>query len=153
MKTNNKKNNVITFFSINISVRRLGGSYGAKITRGLQTACACALAAYKLNRPVRFILTIEENMLSNGKRNSTLNEYEVGVDDNGVVQYLQSTIYENVGSSINELAAYFVYHNMGNCSYDHTTWETQYNLAKTDIPSNISCRAPGFFLINFVYVS
>lgn len=84
-------------------------------------------------------------MMSVGKRNSTLNEYEIGVDDNGVVQYLNSTIYENVGCKINEVSAYFVYHHMSNCSYDHSTWQTQYNLAKTDTASNVSCRSPGNF--------
>lgn len=88
-------------------------------------------------------------MLSNGKRNSTLNEYEIGVDDDGVVQYLTTTIYENIGSSMNELSAYFVYHHMSNCSYDHSTWETQYNLAKTDIPTNVSCRSPGLLNKNY----
>jgi len=100
------------FCSINVYVKRLGGSYGGKISRNAQIACACALVAHKLNRPARFVLTIESNMQSQGKRVSSRQEYEVGVDDNGVIQYLNSNHWGNVGSSFNEPQAFLTVEHM-----------------------------------------
>nr|XP_050853429.1 uncharacterized protein LOC127065310 isoform X1 [Vespula vulgaris] len=128
--------------SINVNVRRLGGAYGAKISRSAQIACACALASHKLNRPARFILSIESNMISVGKRYSTKQEYEVGVNNNGRIQYLNSTHWGNAGCSFNELHAPVVLHHMGSC-YDPSRWSCDGFEVKTDLPSNTYCRAPG----------
>jgi len=38
------------FFSVNVSAKRVGGAYGAKITRGHQIAAACGLGAYITKR-------------------------------------------------------------------------------------------------------
>ncbi|XP_015171182.1 PREDICTED: xanthine dehydrogenase-like [Polistes dominula] len=128
--------------SININVRRLGGGYGSKLTRATQIACACALACYKLNRPVRFIMTIESNMMSIGKRVPAKQEYEVGVDDEGRIQYLNSTQWSNVGISFNEMTGIHLMHYLPNC-YESDRWTCNGYEVKTDIPSNTWCRGPG----------
>lgn len=97
--------------SIHVYVKRLGGAYGAKISRNVQISCACAMVCYKLNRPARFVLTIESNMQSQGKRISSRQDYEVAVDDDGVIQYLNSDKWINLGSSWNESHAFlFIEH-------------------------------------------
>ena len=63
--------------SINMQVRRIGGGFGAKITRSAQVALACALAAHKLRRPVRMVLSLETNLESIGKRDPSYCNYEV----------------------------------------------------------------------------
>lgn len=83
-------------------MRRLGGAYGSKISRATQIACTCAVVAYKLNRPVRFILSLENNMSAIGKRCETLQEYEIGTDDDGQIQYLNSKNWSNAGCSFND---------------------------------------------------
>lgn len=88
--------------AINIQVRRVGGAYGAKISRSIQLACASAVAAHHLNRPVRFVMTIEANMNIIGKRYACINDYEVEVDDNGKVQKLVNDYVEDSGCSSNE---------------------------------------------------
>ncbi|XP_076651937.1 uncharacterized protein LOC143358591 [Halictus rubicundus] len=127
--------------SINIQVRRLGGGYGAKISRAGQIACACALVSYKLNRPARFIMTIESNMQTIGKRFDTRQDYEVGVDDNGRIQYLNAKVWGNAGCNFNEAHEYFTLEHMKNC-YDASTWTCDGYEAKTDLPNNTYCRAP-----------
>ena len=47
---------------INMRVRRIGGAYGAKVTRPQMVASACAVAAAKLRRPVRLVLDLQTNM-------------------------------------------------------------------------------------------
>ncbi|XP_048511551.1 indole-3-acetaldehyde oxidase-like isoform X3 [Athalia rosae] len=128
--------------SINVRVRRVGGGYGAKISRSAQVACACALVCRKLNRPARFAMTVESNMSAVGKRPQTRQEYEVGVDDAGKIQYLDSKHWSSAGSSFNEPTGAAAALHCGNC-YDVTTWTREGNEARTDLPSNTYCRAPG----------
>lgn len=63
---------------INMRLRRLGGSYGVKATRGNLIACACSLAAHLLQRPVRMIVKMETMMEAIGKRYNCYINYEVG---------------------------------------------------------------------------
>lgn len=102
----------LIFNSINVSVKRIGGAYGAKISRNAQIACACALVCHKLNRPARFVMTIESNMQSVGKRIMTRNDYEVGVNDEGVIQYLDAKFWCNTGCSFNEPTAWVISHHL-----------------------------------------
>lgn len=128
--------------SVNVNVRRLGGAYGAKISRSAQISNACALACYKLNRPARFIMSIESNMMAIGKRCSSKQEYEVGVNNKGKIQYLNSTQWSNAGNTYNEVHAPIVMYHMASC-YDTSRWTFTGFEVRTDIPSNTYCRAPG----------
>lgn len=127
---------------INMKVRRIGGGYGAKITRSNQTHCACALASFLTNRPIRFILPIETNMTSCGKRASILSDYEVEFDDNGKIQKLKNTFYEDHGCSDNEPIEYFTSSTFAN-SYNKEFYELKVNSVKTDAPSTTWTRSPG----------
>ncbi|CAD6991713.1 unnamed protein product [Ceratitis capitata] len=87
---------------VQLKVRRLGGAYGAKISRGNQVACAASLAAYKLNQPVRFVQSIESMMNSNGKRWGCRSDYEFHIKNNGKIVGLTNTYYEDAGCTLNE---------------------------------------------------
>ncbi|XP_063993362.1 uncharacterized protein LOC135171021 [Diachasmimorpha longicaudata] len=127
---------------INISVRRLGGSYGAKLLQSTFISCACAVAAYVLNRPARFIMTIESNMMTIGKRFPVKHDYEVEVDADGVIQYLDQKTYHNVGVHFTDMIAAVTFSHCNSC-YDKTTWNTLGYEVRTDIPGNTFVRAPG----------
>ena len=58
-------------------MRRLGGGYGGKITNSLPIASSCAVAAVKLNRPVRIVLDIENMIDMCSSRLPYLISYEV----------------------------------------------------------------------------
>lgn len=51
-------------------------------------------------------------MQSMGKRMSTRQEYEIGVDDEGVIQYLDSKHWANSGCSFNEPIGFMTLHHM-----------------------------------------
>ncbi|KAG8310058.1 hypothetical protein J6590_071595 [Homalodisca vitripennis] len=61
--------------SVNMSVRRCGGGYGSKLGKSGIVTLSCAVSAYVLQRPVRFVMTIEENMEIVGKRAGCLFNY------------------------------------------------------------------------------
>lgn len=55
----------------------MGGAYGGKITRPAMLAIASALAAVRLNRPVRIVMSMQANMAVMGKRVPNASDYEV----------------------------------------------------------------------------
>ena len=128
--------------SINMIVRRLGGSYGSKITRAGHAACAAALVCHLLNRPARLVMSIEDNMRMIGKRVPAYLEYDVSVNDAGMIQQLDGTYYGNVGASFNETHSLSAVTHFYNC-YDPSTWNMIGKDVRTDVPSNTWCRAPG----------
>lgn len=126
---------------INMHVRRLGGGFGSKISRATSVACAAAISAHHLNRPVRIVLKMEANMEIFGKRYPCINDYEVDTDANGVIQKLTNVYYEDYGSCFNE-PAYLTTAFFGNC-YDSKTYTVNAKKVKTDTASNTFIRGPG----------
>ncbi|XP_045518198.1 xanthine dehydrogenase/oxidase-like [Pieris brassicae] len=128
--------------SINVIVQKVGGAYGGKITRATQVACAAALVAHLQGNTCRMILPLQVNMKSIGKRLPTQNSFEVGVDDNGLIQYLKNTFYQDKGHSINEILFPLTIAHSFSC-YDTKRWGIEANTVLTDKPSNTWCRGPG----------
>lgn len=62
---------------MNVYVRRVGGGFGGKQSRPPQLATACAVAAQKLKRPVRLVLSLPANLEAMGKRFAQRHDYEV----------------------------------------------------------------------------
>ncbi|XP_049875312.1 uncharacterized protein LOC126373278 [Pectinophora gossypiella] len=125
-----------------VKVRRVGGGFGGKISRNVQAATACALIASKLNKPCRFILPLQTNLTIAGRRLPAQCDYEVGVDDNGKIQYLNATIIEDDGCSHNENILDFTVGGFPNC-YNTDYFSLKTASVLTDLPSNSFARAPG----------
>ncbi|CAH0400121.1 unnamed protein product [Chilo suppressalis] len=128
--------------SIDVYVRRLGGSYGYKVSRALQVAVACSLVAKKLNRPCRFIQPLTTNIRAIGKRFPCSTEYEVAVNRSGVIQYVDYQLYEDNGYMINEALYLVALEAYGNL-YKKTRFSFKGSNVVTDTPKNTWCRAPG----------
>lgn len=127
---------------VNMVLRRIGGGYGAKASRSGQVACACAIACKLANRPVRFVLTMEANMETVGKRIGLLNEYDIDVDDDGKIVKMMNTFSQDFGCSLNEKIIFSTLPHMKNC-YATDTWNVTANMVVTNSPSHTFCRAPG----------
>lgn len=127
---------------VNMNVRRLGGAYGAKISRCNPVACASALAAHLLNRPVRFVMSLEANMTALGKRYGCISDYEVEVDENGLILKMQNNYVQDYGCSLNEGVVSHSGEFFKNC-YSTKGWVINGKEAITDAASNTWCRAPG----------
>uniref|UniRef100_A0A182R8Q6 FAD-binding PCMH-type domain-containing protein n=1 Tax=Anopheles funestus TaxID=62324 RepID=A0A182R8Q6_ANOFN len=127
--------------TLNLTVRRLGGGFGSKLTRVNQLACACALAAYLTKRPVRFVMKIEANMGSFGKRYGCISNYQVDVDGKGKILKLSNQFMQDYGSNLNENVvddAKIVF----GLSYNSAAWKIEGKAVLTDSPSNTWMRAP-----------
>ncbi|KAJ8952860.1 hypothetical protein NQ314_007466 [Rhamnusium bicolor] len=129
----------IPMHKINVYVRRLGGGFGGKITRPALVSTAAALAAHKLNRPVKMWMPLQKNMSVIGKRIPLWMQYEVGVNDQGVIQYLEADLYSDVGVGGNETPSVTAL--FENC-YNTSTWSFSTYSVNTDTHANCSARAP-----------
>ncbi|XP_050091459.1 xanthine dehydrogenase/oxidase-like [Anopheles aquasalis] len=128
--------------ALNVSVRRVGGAYGLKLTYASQIACACAVAAQQTGRPVRMILPLETAMSATGKRAGSVSEYEVSVDRTGRISKLSHTYIHDDGASINLFLGSMTSDMFKNC-YRTDRWKLRGKVARTDVPSNTWARAPG----------
>ncbi|KAL7943851.1 xanthine dehydrogenase [Trichoderma barbatum] len=88
-----------------VRVKRLGGGFGGKETRSIILTAAVALAAKKTKRPVRCMLTREEDMLTMGQRHPFLGKYKVGFNKDGKIQALDVDIFNNAGWTFDLSAA------------------------------------------------
>lgn len=82
-----------------VRVKRLGGGFGGKETRSIPLTAAVALAAKKTGRPVRYMLSREEDMVISGQRHPFLGKWKVGVNKDGKIQALDADVYNNAGWS------------------------------------------------------
>lgn len=71
-------------------------------------------------------------------------DYEVGVNNSGVIQYMDTEVYTGMGVAGNEYIFYdrLLVSLFENC-YDISTWNFATNTVMTDIASMTSVRAPG----------
>lgn len=129
--------------SVQMKVLRVGGAYGAKITRCSMAACGCALATYVMNRPARFIQSIESMMVSLGKRLPVHCDYEVIVDSRGKISKLTNKFIQDYGWSLNESIIILNAEEGINGCYDGTNWNVTGTPVTTDAAKNTFARAPG----------
>ncbi|XP_013192263.2 uncharacterized protein LOC106136308 [Amyelois transitella] len=128
---------------ISLNVPRCGGAYGIKISRPNYVSTVCALVTYLLNRPCRFVMTIQANLRSIGKRLPCTADYDMGVSDSGEIQYLEFHVYEDNGYTLgSDLAITFVATSLKSC-YNNLRWQSKIFNAYTDTASNAYARAPG----------
>ena len=79
---------------------RMGGGFGGKETQGNGPAAIVALAASKLQRPVRLQWDRDVDMTVTGKRHPFLAMGEVGFDDDGRIRALKATLYADAGYAL-----------------------------------------------------
>jgi xanthine dehydrogenase/oxidase len=88
-----------------VRVKRLGGGFGGKETRSVPLSSILSLAAQKTGRPVRYMLTREEDMVTSGQRHPFLGKWKVGVNNDGKIQALDVDVFNNAGWSMDLSAA------------------------------------------------
>ncbi len=79
-------------------VKRMGGGFGGKESQAAPFAAYAALAAHRLKRPARIVLTKDDDMVMTGKRNPFQNRYRVGFDEDGRIEVLDAELYSDGGA-------------------------------------------------------
>lgn len=85
---------------VTTKVKRMGGGFGGKESRGMLVALPVALAAFRLNRPVRCMLDRDEDMAITGTRHPFYFKYRAAADRTGRLLACDVEIYNNAGYSM-----------------------------------------------------
>ncbi|XP_072938773.1 xanthine dehydrogenase [Epargyreus clarus] len=125
-------------------VKRMGGGFGGKESRGMLVGLPVALAAHKLQKPVRCMLDRDEDMMMTGTRHPFLIKYKVAATKEGKMLAAVVNIYNNGGYSIDLSGpvverAMFHFEN----AYYIPNVEVTGHVCKTNLPSNTAFRGFG----------
>uniref|UniRef100_H2YPJ0 Xanthine dehydrogenase/oxidase n=1 Tax=Ciona savignyi TaxID=51511 RepID=H2YPJ0_CIOSA len=127
-----------------VRVKRMGGGFGGKGTRYIVVSNPAVVAAKKCGRPIRCMLTRQEDMLISGQRHSFYAKYKVGFTKEGKLTSLVNNIYSNAGNSLDvsiPVMERALYHS-GGC-YRIPNIAIAGHVCKTNIPSNTAFRGFG----------
>ncbi|XP_063364928.1 uncharacterized protein LOC134653488 [Cydia amplana] len=127
---------------VEVQVPRVGGAYGGKASRSAMFACACALVARALSRTATLAVPLTDNMQIVGKRQPCRADYEIGINSEGVIQYLDMKYYSECGYSFNDSSGGDIVGVLTNL-YETSRWGVTGHSVLTDKHSNTWCRAPG----------
>jgi xanthine dehydrogenase large subunit len=84
---------------VEVDVRRLGGAFGGKEDQATPWACMAALAAFKLGKPVKLVLSRREDMMMTGKRHPYSSDFKIGLKADGTILAYEVTFYQNSGAA------------------------------------------------------
>lgn len=82
-----------------VNVRRMGGGFGGKESQMNLFAAVAAIAAKKLNRPVKIRPDRDQDMTITGKRHDFVVEYDVAFDNDGRIEGFEGNYYARCGFS------------------------------------------------------
>ena len=84
---------------VEVEVRRIGGGFGGKETQGNHVAAWASLLAFATRRPVRIHLFRDDDQIMTGKRHRFLSEYEIGFDNEGLIQAYKVELNSDAGAA------------------------------------------------------
>ena len=82
-----------------VNVRRMGGGFGGKESQMNLFCAVAALGAKKLNRPVKIRPDRDQDMTATGKRHDFVIDYDLGFDEDGRIQVVDSQFAARCGYS------------------------------------------------------
>ncbi|WBU53752.1 xanthine dehydrogenase molybdopterin binding subunit [Paracoccus sp. SCSIO 75233] len=85
--------------AVTVNVRRMGGGFGGKESQMNIFAAAAAVAAKKLNRPVKIRPDRDQDMSATGKRHDFVIDYDVAFDDDGHIHAVEGHFAARCGYS------------------------------------------------------
>lgn len=84
---------------IEVEVLRLGGGFGGKEDQATAWGVMAALAAVKMKRPVKLVLSRHEDIIMTGKRNPYSSDFKIGLSAEGKIIAYEATYFQNAGAS------------------------------------------------------
>ncbi|TKW30573.1 hypothetical protein SEVIR_2G047000v4 [Setaria viridis] len=129
--------------NVRIITRRVGGGFGGKAVRSLPVATACALAAFKLHRPVRMYLDRKTDMIVSGGRHPMKICYSVGFKSDGKITALHLDLFINAGMTTD--VSLIIPHNFIEAlkKYNWGAFSYEAKVCKTNTATKSAMRGPG----------
>ncbi len=90
----------LTTKDVEVICRRMGGGFGGKEGNASIFSQSAALAAHKLQKPVKLRVNRDDDMMITGKRHDFRHDYTVGFDDEGRILGVDFMISSRCGYSI-----------------------------------------------------
>ncbi|WP_322015129.1 xanthine dehydrogenase molybdopterin binding subunit [Paraburkholderia sp. J12] len=138
-----------------VECRRMGGGFGGKESQSGIFACCAALAAWKLLCPVKLRPDRDDDMMITGKRHDFHYTYEVGYDDDGVIEGVSVDMTSRCGFSADLSGPVMT---RAVCHFDNAYWLPDVAISgfcgKTNTQSNTAFRGfggpQGAFAIEYI---
>jgi xanthine dehydrogenase/oxidase len=140
-----------SYNSIEVQVPPVGGGFGGKTEQARFVAGAAAVAAHTTKRPVRLVLSREQDTAMIGKRHPYFSQYQIAIDrgevntqDKGIIRGLLNKMWGDGG------AFYDCSFVVSNCiqtrsdnAYRIANFETQIDVCRTNTAPSTAFRAFG----------
>ena len=129
---------------VEVDVLRLGGAFGGKEDQASCWAAMCALAAIKLQRPVKMVLHRQDDMRMTGKRHPYSSDYKIGLKNDGTIFAYQATYFQNGGAAA-DLSPAILQRTLFHCtnSYFIPNVKAVGYSCRTNLPPNTAFRGFG----------
>jgi xanthine dehydrogenase large subunit len=129
---------------VQVECRRMGGGFGGKESQSAVFACVAAVAAARLQRPVKLRVDRDDDFLVTGRRHGFEYAWEVGCDEAGRVLAAEVTMVSNAGWSA-DLSGPVMTRAL--CHFDNAYWLPEVAMhghsARTNTQSNTAFRGFG----------
>ena len=129
---------------VHVECRRMGGGFGGKESQSGLFACVAAVAARRLDRPVKLRPDRDDDFMITGRRHGFEYAYEVGFDDEGRVLGAEVDMVSNAGFST-DLSGPVMTRAL--CHFDNAYWLPDVAIhgysARTNTQSNTAFRGFG----------
>jgi xanthine dehydrogenase large subunit len=130
--------------AVQVVCRRMGGGFGGKESQSALFACVAAVAARRLNRPVKLRVDRDDDFLITGRRHCFHYELEVGYDDEGRILGAAGILVSRAGHSA-DLSGPVMTRAL--CHFDNAYWLPHVDVTgysgKTNTQSNTAFRGFG----------
>ena len=129
---------------VQVTCRRMGGGFGGKESQSALFACIAALAAAKLQRPVKLRPDRDDDMLITGRRHGFEISWDVGHDSAGRILGVTVDLVTNAGHSADLTPPVMT---RALCHFDNAYWLPNVAMhgycARTNTQSNTAFRGFG----------
>jgi xanthine dehydrogenase large subunit len=129
---------------VQVECRRMGGAFGGKESQSALPACIAAVAAMRLNRPVKLRLDRDDDFMITGRRHGFEYDYEVGFTENGRILAVEVSMIANAGCSVDLSGPVMT---RAICHFDNAYWLPNVSMhgycARTNTQSNTAFRGFG----------
>ncbi len=129
---------------VEVDVLRLGGGFGGKEDQASPFAAMAALAANKLNKPVKLVLNRQDDIRITGKRHPYSSDFKIGFSHEGKILAYEVKFFQNAGAAA-DLSMAVLERTLFHCtnSYFIPNVKATGISCKTNVPPNTAFRGFG----------